>query len=125
MNHLLCSHLCRRPHWWSPRRRGRTTRPKHTREFSMAPKIYKWQPWNYLCLLLCCVFLCSKNCTKLKKCMDYQIRTRYSLKTLFHQLLNDMNDLHGEGKKRSALVTKSWHKVTSKQLVSLDLKVDS
>ena len=29
------------------------------REFSMAPKIYKWQPWNDLCLLSGCVFLCS------------------------------------------------------------------
>ena len=57
--------------------------------------------------------------------MDYQIGTHYSLKTLFHQFLNDMNNLHGEGETRSALVTKSWHKVPIKQLVSLDLKVDS
>ena len=28
MNHLLCSYVWRRPNWWSPRSRGRTTRPQ-------------------------------------------------------------------------------------------------
>ena len=79
---------------------------------------------RHVSIISCCVFLCCENGTKLKKHINDKIGTHSSLKTLFHQFLNDTNDLHGEGKKRNSLVSKSWHKMTIKQLVSLDLKVE-
>ena len=42
------------------RRRGRRTRATNIsgRNVSMAPKIYKWQPWIVLCLIMLCFISC-------------------------------------------------------------------
>ena len=90
MNHLLGPYACRRPHWWSPRRRGRRTRARNIpgRNFSMAPKNIQMAAmdsplFGYVVFyFLLKLHLVEETFVAQKKCAYYQSGTQFSIKTL-------------------------------------------
>ena len=90
MNHLLGPYACRRPHWWSPRRRGRRTRARNIpgRNFSMAPKNIQMAAmdsplFGYVVFyFLLELHLVEETFVAQKKCAYYQSGTQFSIKTL-------------------------------------------
>ena len=90
MNHLLGPYSCRRPHWWSPRKRERRTRATNItgRNVSMAPKNIQMAAidsplFNYaLFYFLLKLHLVEETFVAQKKCAYYQRRTQFLSKTL-------------------------------------------
>ena len=90
MIHLPGPFVCRRPHWWSPRRRGRRTRARNIpgRNFSMAPRniqmaaidspLFGFVGFNFLLKL----HLVEETFVAQKKCTYYQNGTQFSIKNL-------------------------------------------
>ena len=69
MNHLLGPFACRRPHWWSPMRRGKRTRATNVsgRNVSMAPQNIQMAAMDSPLFDSVVFFCCCWHCTYMKK----------------------------------------------------------
>ena len=102
MNNLLCSHVCRRPHWWSPRSRGRSTRPQ-TNMPENFPWHQKFTNGSHGRICVYNIMLCLSLLLKLHKIEE--VHGLLNWETIFTEntlpnFLDNMNNLHGEGKKK-------------------------
>ena len=98
INHLLCPCVWRRPHWWRPMSRGRTTRATNisARKVSMSPKINRRQPL-YPCVYYHVFFVVAEFAPNWRSAWISQLGLTIHSKHSLPPFLIDMNNMHGVG----------------------------